>query len=228
MAEHRNNLLVVRPLGAIEKAAPGAKRILSGMVADALHLVKKTASKEIAISDAQVESWYQTGAKYSFGRGVPQDHAEAVKWFRKAAEQNHVMAQSSLGYCYDAGEGVAKDYVEAVKWYRKAAEQGHHFAQHNLALCYTTGQGVKQNYEEAFRWYCEAVKSGEAKTQFNVGGCYFLGQGVAMNYIESYKWLKLAAEQGDKAAIEFITRLFSGDDLRRSELAYREFCLSKK
>ena len=60
---------------------------------------------------------------YDKGPGVAKDHAEAAKWYRKAAEQNFAAAQYNLGICYAKGEGVAKDQVEAVKWYRKAAEQ---------------------------------------------------------------------------------------------------------
>ena len=59
---------------------------------------------------------------------------EAVKWYRKAAEQNFAEAQYNLGVCYDNGQGVAKDYAEAVKWYRKAAEQNHAQAQYNLGV----------------------------------------------------------------------------------------------
>ena len=57
------------------------------------------------------------------GQGVAKDEVEAVKWYRKAAEQNDADAQNNLGVCYANGQGVAKDEVEAVKWYRKAAEQ---------------------------------------------------------------------------------------------------------
>ena len=49
---------------------------------------------------------------------------EAVKWFRKAAEQGDAIAQVNLGYAYANGFGVEKDEKEEVKWYRKAAEQG--------------------------------------------------------------------------------------------------------
>jgi len=49
---------------------------------------------------------------------------EAVKWYRKAAEQNHDMAQYGLGACYLKGHGVTKDEVEAVKWITLAAWQG--------------------------------------------------------------------------------------------------------
>ena len=40
---------------------------------------------------------YFLGAMYAKGEGVPKDNAEAVKWFRKAAEQGHTDAQYILG-----------------------------------------------------------------------------------------------------------------------------------
>ena len=53
---------------------------------------------------------------YANGQGVPQDHAEAVKWFREAADQGVAPAQHNLGVMYDNGEGVPQDHAEAVKW----------------------------------------------------------------------------------------------------------------
>ena len=64
------------------------------------------------------------GLMYEVGQGVPQDDAEAVKWYRLAAEQGHTQAQTNLGVMYAKGEGVPQDYVEAVKWFRIAVEQG--------------------------------------------------------------------------------------------------------
>ena len=55
---------------------------------------------------------------------MAQDEAEAVKWYRKAAEQGNAGAQTNLGVAYHNGAGVPKDDAEAMKWYRKAAEQG--------------------------------------------------------------------------------------------------------
>ena len=60
---------------------------------------------------------------YAKGIGVAKDEVEAVKWYRKAAEQNYAEAQYNLGYFYDNGKGVTKDEAEAVKWWRKAVEQ---------------------------------------------------------------------------------------------------------
>ena len=101
------------------------------------------------IADAQ----YNRGVNYERGRGVPQDDAEAVKWYRKAAEQGHAKAQYNLGVRYANGRGVPKDDAEAVGWWRKAAEQDHASAQFNLGIMYHYGQGVPQDYVQAHMRY---------------------------------------------------------------------------
>jgi TPR repeat protein len=53
-----------------------------------------------------------SGPRYS-GKGAPQDFAEAVKWFRKAAEQGDAEAQNNLGAIYAQGQGVQRDYIRA-------------------------------------------------------------------------------------------------------------------
>jgi len=51
---------------------------------------------------------------YLYGEGVPQDYAEAVKWYRIAAEQGDAEAQAMLGIMYLNGEGVPQDNVQAL------------------------------------------------------------------------------------------------------------------
>jgi TPR repeat protein len=127
--------------------------------------------------------------------GVAKDEAEAVRWFRKAAEQNHAEAENSLGSCYACGQGVAKDEVEAAKWYRKAAERGNAHAQCNLGVSYDTGQGVAKDEVEALKWYRKAAEQGNAVAQCNLGVSYGTGQGVAKDEAEAVKWFRKAAEQ---------------------------------
>jgi len=55
------------------------------------------------------ESQVELGRRYDKGESVVKDHAEAAKWYRKAAEQNYAEAQYNLGLGYYKGEGVAKD-----------------------------------------------------------------------------------------------------------------------
>ena len=64
---------------------------------------------------------YNLGVSHQRGAGVAQDWAEAVRYYRLAAEQGQVDAQVSLGLCFECGEGVAQDWAEAVRYYRLAA-----------------------------------------------------------------------------------------------------------
>ena len=61
---------------------------------------------------------------YANGEGVPEDDAEAVRWYRLAAEQGLASAQSNLGGMYAKGEGVPEDAVYAYAWLSIAAAQG--------------------------------------------------------------------------------------------------------
>jgi len=74
--------------------------------------------------------------------GVPQDDAEAVKWYRRAADQGDAKAQDNLGAMYATGRGVPRDDAEAVKWFRRAAIQGDADAENNLGRMYAKGRGV--------------------------------------------------------------------------------------
>ena len=131
---------------------------------------------------------------------MQKDAAEAVKWYRRAAEQGHANAQCNLGWCYDSGTGVQKDAAEAAKWYRRAAEQGHARAQCNLGVCYGNGTGVQKDAAEAVRWYRLAAEQGYANAQNNLGWCYYNGVGVQKDAAEAVKWYRLAAGQGDALA----------------------------
>ena len=72
------------------------------------------------------------GDMYAEGRNLPQNDAEAAKWYRRAAEQGLDEAQFKLGAMYDRGEGVPENDAEAAKWCRMAADQGHNGAQKTL------------------------------------------------------------------------------------------------
>lgn len=144
-------------------------------------------------SDADLKEWNRKGDEcYD-----KQEYAEAVKWYRKAAEQGHTTAQYMLGCCYYSGKGVAKDAAEEVKWWRKAAERGHKIAQNNLAVCYEDGTGVPKDKAEALKWYRKAAEQGHARAQYKVGEYYASGTVVSRDYCEAVKWYRKAADQGD-------------------------------
>jgi len=100
------------------------------------------------------------------------DYAQAIVWFRKAADQGYAAAQYNLGVSYAAGQ----DYVQAVVWWRKAADQGYAAAQYNLGAVYDTGQGVPQDHAQAIVWFRKAADQGSADAQSNLGSMYLTGQ----------------------------------------------------
>lgn len=92
------------------------------------------------------------GVMYAEGKGVPQNDAEAAKWFAKAAEQGDALAQYDLGASFAQGLGVKQDYGMAAKWFQRAAAQGMAIAQLNLGLLYASGNGVPKDPVEAMKW----------------------------------------------------------------------------
>ena len=69
-----------------------------------------------------IESTAQNNLGYAFehGQGVPQDYAEALKLYRRSAEQGDPDGQRSLGHMYESGLGVPRDYVRAHMWFSLA------------------------------------------------------------------------------------------------------------
>ena len=152
---------------------------------------------------AEALKWYRKAAEQGYAAAqcelgdLCDDGVEALKWYRKAAEQGYATGQAVLAINYEHGRGgAAKDYFEAVKWYRKAAEQGNAQGEVGLATMYKNGHGVAQDYAEAGRWFRKAANQGSAVGQANLGGMYIMGQGVEKDFVEAYVWLDLAVMSG--------------------------------
>jgi TPR repeat protein len=103
--------------------------------------------------EGNVDAQFNLGLLYSSGQGLPQDDAQALIWFHKAADQGDARAQVSLGGMYRVGRGVRQDYAQAAAWFRKAANQGNRFAQADLGEMYRDGQGAPQDFVRAYMWF---------------------------------------------------------------------------
>eukprot|EP00729_Bicosta_minor_P032828 gene32828-biopygen3824 len=182
---------------------------------------------------------YSLGVMYDKGKGVEQDHVEAVKWYRKSAEAGYAMAQLCLANMYENGEGVEQDHVEAAKWLGTSAvaefamaqysmggayldekgvkqdyvEAGYAIVQCNLGNMYDNGEGVEQDHVEAAKWYQKAAEAGHARAQYNLGLKYYNGKGVEQDFAKMLKWLQLAAVQGHKAAVKIIDLMQQANDI---------------
>jgi TPR repeat protein len=125
----------------------------------------------IAAEAGNGKAQFKLGLMYAEGKYLPRDDAEAVKWYRKAADQGNSKAKGLLGGMYIR----IRDDAEAMKWFRKAAEQGDAKAQIILGRMFSEGQGVPRDDVEAIEWYRKAASQGdaEAKSLLNDAGIRF-------------------------------------------------------
>ena len=185
--------VIVRRYGKVVARFKGGEHFLVKRMTDGWDVYLKSGCDGFIEKADPAQS--NLGVCFYAGEGVAKDQAEAVKWYRKAAEQNLAAGQHNLGVCYYNGEGVAKDQVEAVKWFRKAAEQNYAEAQYSLGNCYTKGFGVAKDQVEAVKWYRKAAEQNYVVAQYWLGVCYANGFGVAKDQAEAVKWYRKAADQ---------------------------------
>jgi hypothetical protein len=88
--------------------------------------------KKAESGDAQAQ--FNLGFRHAFGTGVPQDYAEAAKWYRLAADQGLAIAQFTIALMYEKGDGVPKDLVQAHAWFNIAGAAGNEEAKKTQAI----------------------------------------------------------------------------------------------
>lgn len=120
-------------------------------------------------------------AFYEHGNGVRQDNAEALRWFRRAAEAGNATGLNNLGTFYRRGLAVPVDYGEAMQLFRQAADKGNTMALFNIGLLYADGQGVPTDKAQAREWFAKAAAAGNepaiARLARIEGGCSAGGAG---------------------------------------------------
>ncbi len=150
---------------------------------------------EAGDAEAQVE----LGLACRSGKGVDKDPVEAVKWFRKAAQQSHPRGLYHLGFCHYAGVGVKKDKLEAVKWWTKAVVMGDDMSKQTLG-------SITGELSDLIPELTKQAEGGDADAQFALGICYRDGLGIDKDNAESAKWLGKAADQGHPQAKQSINK----------------------
>ena len=74
---------------------------------------------------------------------------EAARWYRKAANQNHVGGLNSLARLYMSGSGVPKNYNKAAELYGRAAAAGDEDAASDQKLALNLQRGDQRAYARA-------------------------------------------------------------------------------
>ena len=136
----------------------------------------------------------ETPARSRSTPSVPQDEADALGWYAKAAAEGHADAQCIIATMYAGGESVAIDEAKAVEWFKRSAAQGHPAAEFQIGLRYYSGRSLPKDPKRAFTYYQRAALQGHAKAQFNLGIMHTNGQYVSRDNVSAFAWFTIAAE----------------------------------
>lgn len=162
---------------------------------------------------------YDLGVHFAF---EDQDMAEAVKWWRMAAEQGYEEAKFALGECYATGEGVEKNIDEAIRlWTDSLDSRAMLFFLRKCRQCKANPE--KANFELA-KWIRKLAKQGNADAQYYYGECicqYGIPRNdghFMLNFKRAIKWWLKAAKQGHPGAMDWLVTCYHrGLDVPRSD-----------
>lgn len=147
---------------------------------------------------------------------------------RELAESGNADAQMEMGMIYVRGHDMAeKDYYEANLWFLMAAEQNNIDGMYNMGVSYHIGLGVEKDHSLAVEWYEKASKLGHDRASLSLGKLHLKDSDMKeQSLLMAYLYIKLAAQQGSKEAIKYITMLdenMSAEEKRTSKKLFNVF-----
>jgi len=161
-----------------------------------LRPVKRINALRAHAAQGDPKAQFKLASAYYRGKGIPQDYAEALRWYKMAADQGEPDAEDGLGYMYVKGKGAPQDYAQALHWYKRAAEHGDAKGEFDLGTIYNEGIGVPSDYGEAYRWFRKAADQKYPNAEDALGYMYYAGVAVPQDYAQAFTWYRSAAEQG--------------------------------
>eukprot|EP01052_Picozoa_sp_SAG31_P046144 SAG31_NODE_8705_length_1402_cov_1.298542_2_plen_196_part_00 len=137
---------------------------------------------------------FALGHCYQHGYGVPApDLPAAIKWYRRAAEQQHAEAQCTLGCCYLSGASFTDDDVETEYPPKQGIDDHSKLKEQTKPLAEAAGRRAIELFEAA-------AAAGVPEAQYNLGWCYLKGQFVPPDLATATRFFEQAADHGDVAA----------------------------
>lgn len=190
------------PSAESANAASAAQPVADSAISIEVPAAITPASLVEAAKRGDAVALFEIGARYTDGRGVPSDFAEAAKWYRLSADRGFALAQYRLANFLEKGTGLPADPAEAKRYYELAASAGNASAMHNLAVMHASGRDGTQDYAKAVEWFTQAAEHGVSDSQFNLAILLARGNGAGQDLAGSYKWFAIAAKGGDTDAAE--------------------------
>jgi len=201
-----------------DKAASGDPEALT-MLALAYHagvLLKQNDSEAIRLLHKAADQHFMA-AEESLGifseKGVGMSQptpAEALEWYKRAAQQGSLDAATNIALMYADGIGIPKDPAQAITWFRQAAEKGESTAQYNLGLIYARGEAIAPDAKEAIRWLTAAADQDVVPAAMDLAALYMRPlPGMAADRDQAVHYYEKAADLGSARAEAILGNIFA-------------------
>ena len=86
-----------------------------------MEIVNQDRSHNMPLGERGKLAARRLGDMYARGIGVPQNWAQAVKWYEEAANARDTLSMMTLAESYEAGKGAPRNLLMAYAWYNKLA-----------------------------------------------------------------------------------------------------------
>lgn len=116
--------------------------------------------------------------------------AEALRWYKAAAEGGEPGCWYYVGKFYETGDGVAKDLSYAVSCYETGVKQGEVGSCNRLGALLYKGEGVRQDYARAVELLTVGYNNNTTFSLPYLGKCYYQGWGVEKDVVKARGFLE--------------------------------------
>ncbi len=145
--------------------------------------------------DAEAQA--RVGRMFHRGEGVTRDLAEALRWYRRAAEAGNPDGAYGLGVLHAGDPGDAAVFQEKANRLSRDA-----LAMLGIESPQPSVTGTGPDPAGAARWFRRAAEQGHPLAQYRLGLAYLTGSGVPRDVEEAYLWLGLALRRLEGAERE--------------------------
>lgn len=147
------------------------------------------------LADAQADYAH----RLDIGKGVKPDHAAALSWYVKAADQGQ--ATAVLYVCEAYTQGASADWNKAFSYCKTAADAGAPTALYARGIALAEGRGTTADPVQGLKDLEAAADKGNGDALDALGHIYADGKLVPQNEAQALTWYRKAAMAGSRDGV---------------------------
>jgi len=137
---------------------------------------------KLSSREGEDEANFQLGKIFYLKKYHKRNLLEAFKYFKKAADYEHIKAKYNLAIIYGQKGFKKHSYKHSYDLFLSLAKQGNYKAQYRVGIYLLYGLGIEKDYSLSKRWLEQAYfKNGYKKASCGISYIYANGLGVIQN-----------------------------------------------